>query len=253
MSFKNLTTQELVDLINNYVSEVRKLEFQVHRTQATIQELEALLSERTSGETDFITIPVASAAEPAKPKKRRGRPPKKKTETTEAGAQPKKRRGRPPKKKTEEVEAAATPKKRRGRPPKKKTETTEAGAQPKKRRGRPPKKKTEERAQPEPTIADEGKGYRLSEWDLFIIENLEKAQHVLVNAQILELAKAKVEEEKLDLNDQQLRGKLNRSIHKLANKRGNLVKVDYPGKGFAYGLPNWTDKNNEIKKKYLKG
>jgi hypothetical protein len=65
MSFKNLTTQELVDLINNYVSEVRKLEFQIHRTQATIQELEALLSERTSGETDFITIPVASAAEPA--------------------------------------------------------------------------------------------------------------------------------------------------------------------------------------------
>jgi hypothetical protein len=79
------------------------------------------------------------------------------------------------------------------------------------------------------------------------------AQHVLVNAQILELAKVRVEKEKLDLNDQQLRGKLNRSIHKLANKRGNLVKVDYPGKGFAYGLPNWTDKNNEIKKKYLKG
>ena len=59
-----------------------------------------------------------------------------------------KRRGRPPKKKVEETDAV-TPetKPRRGRPPKKKAdetaETTEAETKPK-RRGRPPKKKVEE-------------------------------------------------------------------------------------------------------------
>jgi len=58
------------------------------------------------------------------PKKRRGRPPKKKA----ADDAPKKRRGRPPKKKA----ADDAPKKRRGRPPKKKAAAKKTG-----KRGRP--------------------------------------------------------------------------------------------------------------------
>jgi len=93
-------------------------------------------------------------------------------------------------------------------------------------------------------------GYRLSEWDKFIINNLEDAQQVLINSQLMELAKEKVERDNLKLDDIQLRGKLNRSIHKLANKRGELIKVDYPGKGFAYGLSEWADENGEVESRY---
>ena len=95
-------------------------------------------------------------------------------------------------------------------------------------------------------------GYRLSDWDKFIIENLQHAQHVLINSQLMDLAKDRVDSENLGLSDVQLRGKLNRSIHKLSNKRGELVKVDYPGKGFAYGLSEWADSKGEVKQKYRK-
>lgn len=131
-----------------------------------------------------------------------------------------------------------------------------------KRRGRPATSQHEaetrqETPQPAAKTATASKripkkrtGYRLSEWDKFIIDNLEDAQQVLINSQLMELAKEKVDRDNLKLDDIQLRGKLNRSIHKLANKRGELIKVDYPGKGFAYGLSEWADENGEVESRY---
>jgi hypothetical protein len=150
--------------------------------------------------------------------------------------------------------ATEAPKPRRGRP--KKTEeqtaaqngaTQKAVNKPKRKRGRPKgstnKKKVVRR------VKD---GYRLSEWDTFIINSLKEANKVLVNSDLMDLGKEKVQKENLKLDDIQLRGKLNRSIHKLANKRGKLVKVDFPGKGFAYGLEDWADKSGNVKAKYRK-
>ena len=83
------------------------------------------------------------------------------------------------------------------------------------------------------------KGYRLSEWDLFIMNSIRDAKKPMVNADIMDMAKAKNKKDKVTMSDIDLRGKLNRSIHKLANKRRDLVKTNYPGKGYAYGLAEW--------------
>ncbi|MCB0640484.1 MAG: hypothetical protein KDC44_02555 [Phaeodactylibacter sp.] len=194
----HLTAQEIAELVRKYQSEVRKLEYQILKTQETIDDLQGRLG---SSKIESVA-PTITVIEPEAQKKRRGRPRKNMAEeTTVSSPMP------------DQAVASASPKRSI------------------------PKKKT---------------GYRLSDWDKFIIENLEHAQHVLINSQLMDMAKQRVDDENMGLSDVQLRGKLNRSIHKLSNKRGELVKVDYPGKGFAYGLSEWADAKGEVKQKYRK-
>ena len=183
---------------------------------------------------------VAKAAEkpleiPAAPKKQRGRPRKEKTAgaptASTAESAPKRGRGRP--KKSEDaapkVKAEAAPK---------------AAPKVAKKAGRKPKASARVSLKGEEKKL---KGYRLSEWDIFIINSIKDANRVLVNAEIMDKAKAKNKKEKVTMDDLTLHGKLNRSIHKLANKRRDLIKVDFPGKGYAYGLAEWADEKGKIR------
>ncbi len=102
------------------------------------------------------------------------------------------------------------------------------------------------------TLPKQKRGYRLSEWDLFILEKLEEKGHILVNADFFDLALPFVKEKNLDLDDTQIRGKISRSIHKLANKRNEIIKTNFPGKGYAYGLKSWFNAQGKLKKKYFK-
>jgi hypothetical protein len=227
---------------------------------------------------------VTVATEP----KRRGRPPKAKVETV---ATEPKRRGRPPKAKVEtvatepkrrgrpaktKVETVATEPKRRGRPPKAKVETV---ATKPKRRGRPAKAKVEtvatepkRRGRPRKTVSiprvslakelgsDSSKqkrkrvvtkGYKLSEWDKFILEALEKSQHALITKDFIDLSKEKSKVEKTKFDENEVKNMLNRSLHKMANKRHDIIKTKHEGKGFAYALPKWISQGSKsLKKKY---
>jgi hypothetical protein len=195
----------------------------IHRYESEVRKLKFQLQKTTETIQDLkgrmedapvaATVIAATTSAPQVPKRGRGRP--RKSEAQKAASQ----NGAAP-------EAVNPPKRKRGRP-----------------KGSTNKKKVIRR------VKD---GYRLSEWDSFIINSLKKANKVLVNSDLMELGKEKVKKEKLKLDDIQLRGKLNRSIHKLANKRGKLVKVDFPGKGFAYGLEDWADKSGKVKAKYRK-
>ena len=44
---------------------------------------------------------------------------------------------------------------------------------------------------------------------------------------------------KTGLNEKALYARINQSLHKLANKRNELVKVPQKGRGFGYALPEW--------------
>ena len=221
----NLNKLELKDLILRYESELKKLQMQLDITKKTIDDLK---KQEKNAQPIVNAKKATSAAAPAEPK-RRGRPKKVTTEAT-APAEPK-RRGRP-KKVTTEDSAPAAPK-RRGRP--KKVVSTPAAPKVDGRKNR--------------TVVG---GYKLSEWDQFIIDSLKDKQKVLINQELLDLAQEKVTKEKLDMDMVQIRGKLNRSLHKLANRRDDLIKVDFPGKGYAYGLPGWKSGPNDVKKKYRK-
>lgn len=78
-------------------------------------------------------------------------------------------------------------------------------------------------------------GYKLSDWDKFIINTVREMDNPTINNEILVVAK----EEYPDVNEETLKGRISRAIHKLANKRNILVKHKYEGRGFAYTVnPN---------------
>ncbi len=108
----------------------------------------------------------------------------------------------------------------------------------------------EEEDEDDLNIEQLGKGYRLSDWDLLIINALKSEKKVLINSDLFEAGRRKVEKDGVKMSDQDIKGKLNRSLHKLANKRGALKKIPHTGRGFAYALSTWVDKNGNLKDKY---
>lgn len=228
-----------------YESEIRKLRFLIDQKKQAIAELKAI---------ETVSVPVArpaaatsTKAATTKPKGRRGRPAKKKkTETAQ--------NGQVAESKSAEVQAETSPakKKRVGRP-RKATATATASTKTKAKATAKPKPKAKpatKSSSKTATKSDSTGGYRLSDWDTMILDGLASRQKVMISADLLELGKKKVANENLGLDEKQIQGKINRSLQKLANKRGVLSKTDYPGKGHAYGLAEWADPSGEIRKKY---
>ncbi len=73
-------------------------------------------------------------------------------------------------------------------------------------------------------------GYKLNDWDLFIIETIQNASEPLINKEIHDAAAKAFPDE----TEEEIKGRISRSIHKLANKRKVLLKHRYEGRGFAY-------------------
>ena len=109
-----------------------------------------------------------------------------------------------------------------------------------KRRGRPPKVETPKQIR---------KPYPLSDWDRFILDGIKNAGKVLINQEILDNMVNGAREKGLfkDLND--VKVKLNQHLVKLANRRGDVVKVKYKGRGHAYALKEWMD-GRRVKAEY---
>lgn len=260
MRKEKFSAKELEEMISQYSYEVKKLSFQLENAQRALEDLQkeakgtpAPAPVKTQPEEKVVKVEVKAKEKPKAKEKANGQVKAKGKAKAQVKAETEtapKRRGRPRKEKVETkttesapvAETTEAPKKKRGRP--KKDATATAAAKPSK------KKASKER-----TLKDEEstpKGYRLSDWDLFIINTIKKSGRVMVNFELMEKALARVKREKMDLDEMALRGKLNRSIHKLTNRRGDLVKVeDYPGKGFAYGLPEWRDENGNVRAEYI--
>lgn len=90
---------------------------------------------------------------------------------------------------------------------------------------------------------------KLSPWDEFIISTLQQKGQVLVMSEFLDIVKADFAGAK-GWNEAKIKSKLNAVFHKLANKKGNIVKISFEGRGFAYALPKWLNPAGELKKKY---
>lgn len=280
MEFTALSSLEIRDLLNKYHSDLRKLEFQAHQTKAIIEDLTAQINEIESILASDTAPKAASKPAPAAPKaetkatapateekaaapaaKEKAAAPSKKT-----GA----KRGRPPgstkakakEKATTKTKAkadapAATPPESS---PAKKPAAAKKGTEKKRGPGRPPgsknKKTSAAKTKTSPAkkpatkaekIASEAPGYRASDWDLFVLESITQKQRILTTSQLTDIGMAKPE---IKIGAAQIKSKLNRSLHKLANQKGLLVKVKHDGRGFAYGLVEWLNENGELPKKY---
>ncbi len=109
-----------------------------------------------------------------------------------------------------------------------------------KRSGRPPKVEN---------VKQLRKPYPLSDWDRFILDGITNADKVLINQEILDNMAKGAKEKGIfkDLND--LKVKLNQHLIKLANRRGDLVKVKHKGRGHAYAMKEWMD-GKKLKPEY---
>ncbi len=198
MRKETFSQEELAEMIADYSFEVKRLSFQLENTQKALADL----LDQAKGKA--APAPSPAPAEEAKPAitkavvKETKEKPAPKTKKAKAGRKPKavaaaatekaeapKRRGRPRKEKAETVVAATAEteatKKKRGRP---KKEATAAVAEPVKKKESKIRTLQDEESQP--------KGYRLSDWDLFIINTIRKSGRVMITSELMDKALSRV-------------------------------------------------------------
>lgn len=134
------------------------------------------------------------------------------------------------------VEAAQPATTRRGRP---KSEHSEE-AKPKKEAKEKPKKETKERSS----------GYRLSEYDELVFKALRVTDHALINSQLVAFIHQDKAAQGENVSEDEVQTMVVRSLQKLANRREDIKKVPYEGRGMAYALPEWLNGQGVIKKKH---
>lgn len=212
-----LTAAELKDLLNTFESDKRKLSYRLQQIDRTIADLQRMIDRFGAG-----NLPEPSFAEPMQEEKQEEVTPESPKEDTPTADEP--------------VEVASTPTRTRGR----RSRITQA---PESTASAAIKSKTTKKRK-------KAKGYRLSEWDTALMEGLKKAKHPLINQELYQLLEDKNQKEQHGLDEKDIRGKLNRSLHKLANKREELIKVNHEGKGFAYALRRWVTPEGELKEKF---
>jgi hypothetical protein len=243
MDFQKLSPLELRDLINKYTSDLRKLQYQVVRTQSMVSELEGYLSEAESAlgleiSTAIVEVPEVKAA-PAKEKEQKAAAPKTKGRGRPRGSKNKKTTDKKTTKSAIGKAKSKGPEQATGA--KSKTKAT-TGSKPKATKSKASKKTKDT------TASDDVPGYRLSEWDDFVLKSIKDKGKVLTTS---ELTKIGVADASIKMGAAQIKTKLNASLHKLANKKGLLAKVEHSGRGFAYALQEWVSASGELPKKYV--
>ena len=113
-----------------------------------------------------------------------------------------------------------------------------------KRRGRPPKVASDTDSSSGVQLAGDTGGYRLSKWDEMLLAGLRNSGRVMRKQ---DLDSWFASQKDADLPADQVYTKVSRVIHKLANKRGVVRKVNVEGRGFAYGLAEWFTPTGRVK------
>ena len=164
MTKNTLTTSDIMDLISDYKSEIRKLSAKIVFCENRIYELEDLLSQNNSANTSIIDQPKQI----------------KSVRRTESNRKP----------------------------------------------------------------------YPLSDWDRIILEIINEAGKPQLSKDIYEKAFIRSKEAGIFIDDEKSSAKINQCLVKLTNRRSDLAKVRYGGRGYAYCLPEWIDDNGVLKSEY---
>lgn len=193
MKFSNkLNEFDILDLLNEYHSELRKLKYKTEYVKRKVAELEGQYEVAKAKKGGRFRVEAQSADEVAA--------------TGEQGQA-----------------VAVVEKRRRGRPAKDKSEKVEV----KKR-----------------------KPYPLSIYDTMILNTLEEAGKAQLSKAIIEAVRVKAIDAGIFETEEKLRSKINQCLVKLTNKRHDLKKVNYKGKGYGYALPVWYDDRGRLRKEF---
>ena len=80
------------------------------------------------------------------------------------------------------------------------------------------------------------KPYPLSAWDKIIIDVIKNNGKPATSKEIYDKAMAKAAAEGIKMDEAKMKSKINQCLVKLANRRNDLKKVKYQGRGFAYTI-----------------
>ena len=80
------------------------------------------------------------------------------------------------------------------------------------------------------------KPYPLSQWDKIIIDVVKENGKPATSKEIYDRAMAKAVAKGVKMDETKMKSKINQCLVKLANRRHDLKKVKYQGRGFAYTL-----------------
>lgn len=96
-------------------------------------------------------------------------------------------------------------------------------------------------------------GYSLSSWDKMILGSLGRLDEMLSSAEMYVIAEKFVKEKGMKMSENQIRGKISRSITKLTKRTDGILRFDSRRKGYVYGLYDWFTRKGEPKPKYMRG
>lgn len=236
MANLKLSSLDIRQLLNSYEAKLRQLQFEADQTKKMIRDLKAAIPAIEQVESAQLAVfdqeisalaDVTALAEeqkpakPAKTTKRVGRPATK-------GKKP-----RTPKAKAAAPEATTT-----------EATTTEATApaEPKVKKTRKTKKAADK--------SGRAAGYRLSEYDQYIFDALQATGKAMINSEFLTYIEESKAAQGLPVDAEEISTMVTRSLQKLANRRTDIAKVPYEGRGMAYALPEWLNPQKELKAKY---
>lgn len=132
-------------------------------------------------------------------------------------------------------------------------------AAPPKKRGRKPKSastaapaKAPRPAKARKTKKDRSSGYRLSEYDLLVYQALEQTGTAMITSEITDWIVADQSKNGGSSDAEKVQIMVVRSLQKLANRRKEILKVPYDGRGMAYALPSWVNNKGDLKRKHTR-
>jgi seryl-tRNA synthetase len=195
---------DILDLLNEYHSEMRKLKHKVDFVKSKINDLE--------NELDAI-----------KKRKDQERAAKKVEQSIDFQAPEEDL------KEDEKPSAANELKVKTG--PKKEAEKSQTSkpAEPIKVKGKPGRK-------PQP----------LSLWDQMIYDSVAEYGKAMLSKDIFDALKQKAIANGSFESDDKTKVKLNQCLVKMTSKRTDLIKVNHPGRGFAYAVPEWAGEGGKL-------
>jgi hypothetical protein len=206
-----LGSVDIQQLLNTYEANLRQVMFQAEHIKQTIRNLKAALPAIQQAELNEISMltEVENMLDVSEPA---------------VSSKTSKRRGRPP-----------------GVKVKKKAKKADSKA------AAPETDPTAKKAKAKKKESGRSGGYKLSEYDLLVFQALEENGRAMITADLqkaIEDIKAAKGE---NVDPEEVTTMIIRSLQKLANRRDDIRKVAFEGRGRAYALPSWVNNQGVIK------
>lgn len=94
------------------------------------------------------------------------------------------------------------------------------------------------------------KPYPLSDWDNLILNIIKEEGKAVLSRDLYNKCFIRADELGISMDEIKNKAKINQCLVKLTDRRHDIMKVRYGGRGYAYCLPEWVDADGRIRDEY---